>query len=74
MKKRKQIELTGLKALGPDELLSKKQCRWLLAGTVSDSFLYGLFSTKLKDKVTLLHGEEYLFSGDIVSFIEGEKK
>lgn len=65
-----KIELAGLKVLEPVELLTKKQIRYLLAGTVPDSWIYLLFTKKMVGSVRQVHGEDHISAGAIIKFVE----
>lgn len=70
MRTRNHIETAGLEALDKGTKLTKKQVRYLLAGTASDGFVYGLFLKALADKVVIDNGEEFLKAIDIINHIK----
>lgn len=73
MRTRNHIETAGLEALPPNEKLTKKQVRYLLAGTASDGFVYGLFLKALADKVIVENGEEFLTAKTVIDHIKRNK-
>ena len=72
MRTRTHIETAGLEELPADERLTKKQVRYLLAGTSSDGFIYGLFGSALTAKVITENGEQFLLAGEIVKYIKSQ--